>query len=203
MKKLKIAVTGNIGAGKSTVCEFLKKLNYDIIDADSVAKSILNSDPEVRKNICNAFGEESYKNGELNIEYLAENVFISKENVKRINAIVHPPTIKSIEELMNEKLKTTDLIFTESALIFESGIEELFDYIILIASSDELKFKRVSERDNLDEEEIKRRMENQMSENFKRENSDFVIENNGDLNDLESKVNLIINIIKSISLNNA
>lgn len=202
MAKLKIGITGNIGSGKSTFCSFVKSKNFNIIDADSEAKNILVDDINVKSKIIKLFGEESYIDGNPNIDFLAQNVFVSPENVKKINAIVHPATINRIIDKMNQTFETSDLVFVESALIFEANIDEVFDYIILITASDENKIVRVKERDNLDDEEIKRRLENQMSESFKKQNSDFIIENNSSLDDFKIKSELILNTIVALTFCN-
>lgn len=203
MAKLKIGITGNIGTGKSTFCSFLKEQGFNIIDADSEAKLVLNSDEKVKNEIIRLFGKESYIENEPNIKFLAEKVFNSQENVKKMNKIVHPATIKNINKKMELELKNRNIVFVESALIFEAGIDELFNYIILITAEDSKKIERVVERDGVDEEEVRRRLENQLSESFKKENSDFTIENNGDIKGFISKSELILNIIRTISENEA
>lgn len=202
MAKLKIGITGNIGSGKSTFCNFVKRKNFNVVDADFEAKNVLAEDINVKSKIIKLFGEESYIDGKPNIDFLAQNVFTSPENVKKINSIVHPATINRINFKMDNILQTNEVVFVESALIFEANIDDIFDYIILIVASDENKFNRVKERDNLDEEEIKRRLENQMPESQKKQNSDFVIENNGSLDDFNVKSELILNTIIALTFCN-
>lgn len=202
MAKLKIGITGNIGSGKSTFCNFVKSKNFNIVDADYEAKNILAEDVNVKSKIIKLFGEESYIEGNPNIDFLAKNVFISPENVKKINSIVHPVTIDRINAKMNQILETNELVFVESALIFEANIDDIFDYIILITANDDVKITRVKERDNINEEEIQRRLENQMSESFKKQNSDFIIENNSSLNDFKIKSEFILNTIVALTFCN-
>jgi len=202
MAKLKIGITGNIGSGKSTFCNFVKIKNFNIVDADSEAKNILAEDVNVKTQIIKLFGEESYIDGNPNIDFLAKNIFVSPENVKKINSIVHPATINRINEKMNQILECSELVFVESALIFEANIDDIFDYIILISASDENKIIRVKERDNIDDEEIKRRLDNQMSEAFKKQNSDFVIENNSSFDEFKIKSELILNTIVALTFCN-
>jgi dephospho-CoA kinase len=95
--KIKIGVTGGIGGGKTSFCNFLIQKGYIVLSADSLAKEILIRDKEVREKIIKNFGKETYTNGVLNNKYLAEKVFSNPESVKKINKIVHPKVISEIE----------------------------------------------------------------------------------------------------------
>jgi len=200
MKKLKIAVTGGIGTGKSLFCNLLEKRNYKVIKADNLAKKLLAEDKEIKQNIIYEFGKEAYSEGYPNVKYLAEKVFIDPEKVKKINKIIHPATIKKIELLMNEALKNNDLVFVESALIYEARMENLFDYVVAVTAEEEHRFARVMERDNVTKEEIERRMQNQLSEKYKKDSADFSVDNNGSAEELESKTDFLLNLIKAVSM---
>jgi dephospho-CoA kinase len=86
-----IGVTGGIGSGKSTVCRFLRSFGARVFNADDRAKRIMNDDPEVRQEVIEAFGIDSYTvSGRLNTVYLAREIFSDSEKVKKINAMIHP-----------------------------------------------------------------------------------------------------------------
>lgn len=198
-KKIKVAVTGGIGAGKSTFCRFLSEMNYPVINADRIAKEILLTDTGVKQKIIKIFGENSYTSDGINTAYLAEKVFSDEEKVKKINSIVHPPTIKKINYLISESLEKTTIVFVEAALIYEAEMEDLFDYVVLISADEEVRINRIIERENVTEEEIRERMENQLPEKTKRELADFVFDNNDSIEDLKIKSKILISILKSIS----
>ncbi|MFA8341534.1 MAG: dephospho-CoA kinase [Rhodothermaceae bacterium] len=200
MKKLKIAVTGGIGTGKSMFCQLLEERNYKVIKADNLAKQLLAEDENIKKNIIREFGAEAYSDGAPDVKYLAEKVFTDPEKVKKINTIIHPATISKIEVLMEETLKQDDLVFVESALIYEAGMEDLFDYVVAVTAEDETRFARVMERDNVSKEEIERRMDNQLSEKYKKDSADFSVDNNGSVEDLNSKTDFLLNLIKAVSM---
>lgn len=200
MKKLKIAITGGIGTGKSSFCELLEKKDYLVIKADNIAKELLAENESIKKKIVDEFGADSYTNEGPNVKYLAEKVFVDPEKVKKINKIIHPATIKKIEDLMHDELKTNDLVFVESALIYEASMEDLFDYIVAVTTEDEIRFNRVMERDSVSREEVERRMQNQLSEKYKKDTADFSIDNNGSLEDLDNKTDFLLNLIKAVSL---
>ena len=105
MKKLKIAVTGNIGSGKSSFCKFIEEMNYSVIKADEIAKDLIANDEKVKKEIIKYFGELAYNGKAINKKYLAEKVFSDQSNLNKINSIVHPLVIEKVNAMMSEKLK--------------------------------------------------------------------------------------------------
>jgi dephospho-CoA kinase len=198
-KKLKIAITGGIGAGKSEVSRIISESGFKVINADQVAKEILSNDSVVKEMIIAEFGKESYTGNEPNKIYLAENVFSDSHNVEKINSIIHPRTIKRIFEYAEEALLKYHLVFVESALIFEAKREELFDYIIHVNSSMEHRLERSIESKNISKFEVEMRMSHQIDEEIKKKKSDFIIENNSTLKDLEQKTKFVLTLLESIS----
>jgi len=196
---MKIALTGGIGSGKSLVSDIIMEQGFDVINADKLAKEILLTDDTVKSKIIKEFGKDSYTPEGINTKYIAEKVFINPLNVKKINSFVHPPTIKKIEVLAAEILKTKKMVFVESALVYEANLEDLFDYVMVVTADEDLRIKRVVERDKVSEEDVKVRMENQISEKEKRALADFVIENNSSIEELKNKVNFFITIFKSLN----
>ncbi len=197
-KKLLIGLTGGIGAGKSIVSSLLRSQGYLVIKSDLIAKEIMLNDPDVRNEIIKNFGTQAYSNNELNTTYLAEKIFSSKENVDKINSIVHPKTIKKILGLVNNEFQKSNIIFVESALIYEAKIEDYFDYVILVYSDKETRLKRVIEREKIPQEKILQRMKFQIPDEKKKSWADFVIDNNNEKEDLVQKVNFILNLLKSL-----
>ncbi len=198
MRKLKIAVTGGIASGKSIVCQFFSDAGYPVIKADETAKSIMQSDPIVRKKIISAFGQQSYSAEGLNKHYLAEKIFPDPDSVNLINSIVHPPTVNKVQLLMNEALKSKNIVFHEAALIYEANIEELFDFVLLVRCKDELKIERAMQRSGLTEEQVKQRMQNQIPDSEKAGLADFVLENNTSIEDLKKKAKFFLSIFESM-----
>ena len=150
MKKLKIAVTGNIGSGKSSFCKYLEELNYPVIKADEIAKDLLVNDEKVKKEIVKYFGDGAYQGKEINKKYLADKVFSNQSNLNKINSIIHPLVIEKVNNMMNEKFQSSDLVFHEAALIYEADIEELFDIVVLIASDYKVRMERKKQHDNFE-----------------------------------------------------
>ncbi|MFH1197353.1 MAG: dephospho-CoA kinase [bacterium] len=197
-KKLKITLTGGIGTGKSEATKIISGSGYDVIIADDLAKEFLRNDLQIRKRIIKEFGEEAYKDGILNTKFLAEKVFIDPGKVRLINSIVHPPTIDKMIEMMESSLQKNNLVFVESALVYEAELENLFDYVILIVSDEAHQIERVMKRDNVSEDEVKKRIENQIPQEEKKKAADFVIENNSGLPELKNKIRFIVNLLSQM-----
>ncbi len=201
--KLKVAVTGGIGAGKSAFCGQLEKSGYPVVKVDDVSKDILSSDPDVKKEIIKTFGINSFKDDMPDKKFLAEVVFSDPSNVMKINAILHPIVIKRTNELISELQKKNDIVFAEAALIYEADMENLFDYVVLVTADEDIRMKRKMSGDDYTEEQFRNRDENQIRDEEKRKRADFVFVNNGSLDELVIKTGLLINILKGLSVNNA
>ncbi len=197
-KKIKIAVTGGIGSGKSLFCSYLNKLGIPVINVDEVSKEILDTDENIRKSIIAAFGTESYKGNTANRKYLAEKVFSDPQNVVKINSIIHPAVIKKVNVLLDAELKSGSIAAAEAALIYEADMEKHFDYIALVTSDIKVRMKRKMENDNYTEEQFNKRNENQIPDEEKKKQADFIFENNDTVEELKNKAFLLVNILKGL-----
>lgn len=176
---LKIGITGSIGAGKSTVAGIFKVLGVPVFDADATAKSILNSDPELREQIIAAFGSETYKNGLLDRKYLATLVFNNPDQLAKLNALVHPATIKAANAWAKQwEEQGSAYIVKEAALLFEVGTNVGLDFIIGVTAPEDLRITRVMARDHVTRGEVLKRMQYQLDDTKKMERCDIVIDNN-------------------------
>ena len=176
---LKIGITGSIGAGKSTVAGIFKVLGVPVFDADATAKSILNSDLELREQIIAAFGLETYKNGLLDRKYLATLVFNNPDQLAKLNALVHPATIKAANVWAKHwEEQGSAYIVKEAALLFEAGTNIGLDFIIGVTAPEDLRITRVMARDHVTRGEVLKRMQHQLDDTQKMERCDIVIDNN-------------------------
>ena len=199
MKNLVIGITGGIGAGKSTVSSLFKENGYPLLLADDIAKTLMDSDKNIIKKIKSEFGDEVYKDGKLNKKLFAEKVFDGEKEIKKINSIIHPPTINYIESKIKELSASNEIIFVESALIFEAEMEYMFDYILLVTADEDLRISRLVEKGNESESKIRKRMKHQLSDERKKQLSDFVIENNSTVDDLKAKSLFFLNLFKTLT----
>lgn len=176
---LKIGLTGGIGSGKSTIAKIIETLGYPVYISDPRATWLMNWDLEVREALTSYFGEEIYlPGGRLNRQRLASIIFNDKNAIAEVNRIVHPAVTQDFLEWCGEQKK--EILFFESAILFESKLEGLFDYIISISADMETRVKRVIERDATNREKVIERINNQMPDSEKLSRSDFVIYNNDD-----------------------
>lgn len=173
---LKIGLTGGIGSGKSTVAKIFEALGIPVYYADAAAKQLMNSSSELKASIKKNFGNEAYKNDELDRKYLADIVFNNKEKLDLLNALIHPVTIADAEAWM--KKQEAPYCIKEAALLFESGASENLDYIIGVYAPQALRIKRVMQRDGLARDEIMKRINRQVNEEMKMKLCDFVLLNN-------------------------
>jgi dephospho-CoA kinase len=198
---LTVGITGGIGAGKTTVCKIFEELGAKVIYADELAKEIMENDESLKKKIKKIFGEKSYIGGKLNRKFIADIIFSSDEKRKLLESIVHPAVIKRI---LSDLKKIADegkynFVIVEAALIFESGFDKELDYVLVVDADDEIKIKRIMERDKCSKEEVLKRMRAQLDSKIKRELADMVIINDGDIDELRKKVSFFYSLFEKIS----
>ncbi|HEY6906334.1 MAG TPA: dephospho-CoA kinase [Ignavibacteriaceae bacterium] len=192
-KKIKIAITGSIGSGKSAFADFIREAGYTVINADIISKEILAANADVKEQVVKSFGKESFNGNEINRKYLAEKVFSNPESVMIINSILHPLVIRKINELMTDELKVKDKIFVEAALIYEADMEDMFNYVVLISADKEVRYKRKSGELSLIE--FEKRDANQIPDEEKKKRADFIFVNNGTIEDLKGKARLLLSLL--------
>lgn len=200
-----VSITGGIGSGKTAVAQIAREAGFTVISSDDKAKELMASDPEVMSELVDEFGTDTYlPEGKLNSAFLAEIVFADDENaaksLAKLNSIVHPRVIQSmINETARCEEQGEKLLFVESALVFETGLEDGFDYIIVVDASEDISIERVMKRSGLSSKQVQRRIDEQIPRSEKKAHADFVISNNGSVDDLKKSATMIINIISQIA----
>ncbi len=191
--KMKIVgITGGIGSGKSVVCEILKTLNYAIYDSDSQAKLLMQTSPIIKSKLTELIGENVYISGQINKPIISAYLFSSEENLNNLNSIVHPEVCSHFEEW--SKVQTSDIVFVESAILFESGLNTKVDEVWCVACDTEERIRRVMQRNGLGREEVLARINSQMEDKRRSELSTFVIDNSGN----KSLLKQIIKILRRV-----
>lgn len=178
-----IGLTGGIGSGKTTIAQWFQEKGIPVYNSDFEAKKLMNENEDLIQQLIELFGDETYKNGEYNRSYVASKVFNDKELLNQLNAIVHPAVFKHFDEWMDNQ--NSSFVVKEAAILFESGSYKDCDYIISVIADEEKRIDRVAKRDQLNEDQIRSRMKNQWTDEQRIEKSDFIIENNKDLNALK------------------
>ncbi|MFL2643340.1 MAG: dephospho-CoA kinase [Flavobacteriales bacterium] len=188
----KVAVTGGIGTGKTTVSKLFEKIGIPVFNSDEIAKELMHNDKQLQAEIIKVFGDESYINNELNRAYLSDVVFNDEALLDKINSIVHPYVAKEFNQwLLNQK---SDYILYESAIIFENNSEDIFDKIICVIAPEEDVISRVMKRNNFSRNKVISIINNQLPDQIKRKKSDYIVENINK-SDLTEKIMEIHNMI--------
>ena len=184
-----LGVTGGIGSGKTTVCRFLEAEGAKVFYAVIEAKRLMREDASAREAIKDAFGPQSYADdGSLNRVYLAEQVFNDPDKLEQLNAIVHPAVFQAFAAARERAASEgVSLLVHEAALLFEAGGDEHVDATCAVLAPDADRIARVVERDDTTEDAVRARMQHQLSQDALRRRADYVIDNDGTLEDLRRK----------------
>lgn len=202
MKKrrpLVIAVTGGMGTGQSSVCQFLHYLGAKAINADKIAKREIENNAAVQKELKKTFGAKIfYPNGKLNRKLLARLAFADEAKTVRLNKIVHPQMVSRIIEIIENARDSGrySMIVVDAALIFELSLENMFDAIVVVTSKMQNRLERIKLRDKLTDKEISDRMSKQIPIEDKMQWADYLIENNGTLKQLEENTKKLFHQLK-------
>jgi dephospho-CoA kinase len=180
-----IGLTGSIGSGKSTVAKILRELGLPVLDADAYSRE---GALVLQKEICAAFPEVCLE-GKLDRQALGRRVFNDHEARKVLESILHPYVRKRFaEELEKLQAQNPAVVVLEIPLLFEGGWEERLEGVLVVATPDDLRLKRVMERSGLSEQEVKERDATQMPQDQKIRRATWLIWNDGNLSDLRSEV---------------
>ena len=185
----KLGITGGMGAGKSTASEFFLKKGAMIFDADVEAKHYIQKTESLQKLIIHNFGSQIITDNHLDLNKLSDIAFSSENSQKRLNDIVWPEVYHILQNAANKaERKSTKLFLVDAALLFEAGLIEYFNSILLITAEKSVRHKRILLRGNIPENQIEKRMALQMPESQKKKLAHTTIENNGDVAELYVKL---------------
>lgn len=186
-----IGLTGGIGSGKTTVAKFIEDFGFPVYYSDDRAKDIVNDNDNLKAKIKELLGDESYdENGLYNRKFVAEKVFNNKDLLQSLNEIIHPAVRLDFEDWV--KKQTKYLIFKETALLFELKLNKQCYQSVLVTAEDNIRIKRVMDRDGKTYREVQSVMEKQMPEKEKIKLADCIIYNNTNLDDLKEQTEKII-----------
>jgi dephospho-CoA kinase len=179
IEMLKVGITGGIGSGKSTVCGLFEKFGVPVYYADDRAKWLMNHQEDLKKQLKENFGAAVYnEEGLLDRAYLAGIVFKDSAKLNILNSIVHPAVFEDGQQWQVEQ-EELGAVYTlkEAALLFETGSYLNLDRIIVVTVPEDIRIKRVIERDNTTEEEVRARINKQMPQEEKEKRADHIITN--------------------------
>lgn len=193
--KLKVAITGGIGSGKTTACEIIKQAGYPVFSCDKTYAKLFDSGYFNEKLVA-LFGKEILGiDGKPSRKKISEIAFCDEKKLQRLNEITHPAIFEKMFEDA-QKVKS-DVCFFEVPLLFEGGYQNLFDKVVVILREEEERIKSVMERDKISKEEIIARIERQYDYIINDIAQYYVIHNDGHLGEFCGKINdLLLKIAK-------
>ncbi|MBQ9679023.1 MAG: dephospho-CoA kinase [Prevotella sp.] len=188
---MKIGITGGIGSGKSYVCKRLTRYGIKVYDCDAAAKRLIRTSPVIRQQLTELIGPDTYVHGVLNKAAVAQFLLQSEEHAKAIDAIVHPAVFRDFEE--------SGMQWMESAIMYESGIYQLVDKVIVVTAPLEVRIQRVMQRDHITREKVLQWMQRQWAQEEVVSRADYEIVNDGETDIDEQLAHLPICPINPLS----
>ena len=180
---LVIGLTGSIGTGKSEAAGYMAQLGASVISADQVGHEAYTPQSEAWHRVVDTFGEGILgADGEIDRGALGALVFSQPEQLAKLNQIMHPLIARMVaDQIEGLRSRRVEVVVVEAALLFEAGWESLVQEIWSTDSPEEAVIKRLSERNGLGAEEVRKRISSQMDRNERLERSDYIIDNSGDI----------------------
>ena len=190
---VQIAVTGNIGCGKTTICQMMENEGVPVYYSDVHAKQLMNQNESLMDSIKERFGRESYYDGMLNRKWIASIVFDDATALNDLNNLVHPVVQKDYLNWLSQQTK--DIVAYESAILIEHGNQGDFDFVILVQCPEKIRSIRIQKRDGLTLDEVQARTRFQLQEEEKMKYADYLIENTS-LEEAKQQLSTVISSIR-------
>ena len=192
-----VGLTGGMGTGKSTVATFFKELGAYVIDWDELARDVIRPNSKAWKEIVEWLGKDVLNEDlTINRQKLADVVFLNKEKVARLNEIVHPQVFKEDERITKEikRIDPDALVIKDIPLLFESKSPAL-DKVVVVSASEETQLTRLQEK-GMSRQDAQRRIRSQLPLEKKVKSADFVINNDGSLEETKRQVEEVYSLLR-------
>lgn len=195
LKLRKVAVTGGLSCGKSSVCRFFNDLSAYVVSADEIVHQLLVPDQPLGRQVIALLGNDIIVKGKIDRSMIAEKVFKDDALLHSLEKLVHPAVLNEIEK-QYQQIKNqgkAPLFIAEIPLLFETGTDKQFDAVIAVWTEQKASLNRFIASTGYTEEEYFKRMANQMPADEKAKKADYVIDNSGNREDLQKAVTNIYN----------
>lgn len=199
MKNMVVGLTGQTGAGKSTVSDYLWENGMAVIDADKVAREVVETGSACIADIALEFGCEYINaDGTLNRKKMAKTVFTDKAKLKKLNALMFPYIIRRLcEEIERSRREGEGIIVLDAPTLFESGADRECDYVVSVIADEQSRKERIIRRDGLTQQEAQERISAQHDEEYYKSRSDEILENNEGVDSLKNRTSALISRLES------
>ncbi|GGN91931.1 dephospho-CoA kinase [Saccharibacillus kuerlensis] len=197
---MRIGLTGGIATGKSTVSRLLEAEGVRIVDADVIARNVMNPGQPLLEAVAKRFGPEFLlPEGGLDRRRMAEHIFNRPEEREALNAIVHPAIRAEIRRQVEawEAASPNVIVAADIPLLYESGLEELYEKIVVVYVPQEVQRSRLMLRDKLSPEQADSRLNSQLDIEEKKHRADYVIDNSGSMEDTKRQVEELLEKLRS------
>lgn len=178
-RKILLGLTGQTGAGKSTVGAYLRGRGAAVLDGDLAAREVLVGNAELKARLCAAFGDDVYNGDVLDRAALASRAFASPAATATLNSIMHPAVCAWLSARTETAFKTADVVVVDAAALIESGFADRCDLLAVVTAPEPVRLARIMARDGLTEEAARLRMNAQKPESWYVGRADYVIVNDG------------------------
>lgn len=196
---IKIAITGGIASGKSLVEKFLKQEGAAALDTDEVVHKLLENNQNIIKKVYELFAQTGIdvrnESGSIDRKKAGQIAFSDQQKLKELEKIIHPE-VKKITRDFFANNKDKELAVVSAPLLYEANMDNMFDFVITVTADEKIRLGRLMNTRNLSEDQAQNRINSQDFGREKLEKADFVIKNNGSVDDLENTVKKILNKIR-------
>ncbi len=197
LKFKKIAITGGVASGKSSVCQFFRELGAYVVSADALAHELLSLETSLGQQILHQFGPQILQNGKIDRRILAQRVFRCPDELEKLEKLLHPAVLAQIDALYEQAKKegAHALFVVEIPLLYEIHTESFYDAVVVVAADEALCRERF-QKNAFATDEYEQRMKRQWTPHEKAKRADYILINNGSLSDLRREVETLNSILK-------
>ena len=194
-----IGLTGSIASGKSTIANMLKEYNLPIVDADVIARQVVEVGSPTLQKIAEAFGPEALlNNGEMNRTKIGEIIFHDPEKRQLLNSIIHPAIREEMVQQRDAYVKEGMHVVMDIPLLFESKLQHFVEKIIVVTVSEEVQLARLKQRNGLSDEQALARIASQLPLQEKEQGADAIVYNNGTIEESRDQLQKILSTWKIV-----